>query len=309
MAAVVNVNGRIAGERDAVISVFDHGFLYGDGVYETCRTYNGRPFLFDRHLRRLRVSAERIRLRLPLSDNELLARIFDTMAAASLPGEAYVRLLVTRGIGDLSYDPTVCPEPSVVIIVKPLVEPPPEAFERGVRIVLVSILRNHPGALDPLIKSNNLLNNALAMQEALRHGGYEALMRNYRGELAECSQSNFFLVRDGVVLTPSLDAGLLDGITRDVILEIGPEAGTPVRETVILESDLDTADEAFITSTTRELLPVVLVDERVIGAGVPGPITFTLLQAYRRRAHELTQRPVASRVGQGTTQTGNRRTG
>src|SRR5438552_7360834 len=193
MAATVNVNGRMSDEQHAVISVFDHGFLYGEGVYETLRTYNGQPFLFDRHMRRLRKSAGMVALEVPLTDAQIDARFRETMAAAKLGDaahEAYIRILVTRGVGELTYDPAACPTPTVVVIVKPNVNPSHDAFDRGVRVSLVPIVRNHPGSVNPLIKSNNLLNNALAMQEAFRRGGFEGIMRNYKGELAECTQSN-----------------------------------------------------------------------------------------------------------------------
>jgi branched-chain amino acid aminotransferase len=286
MAATVNVNGRITGERDAVISVFDHGFLYGEGIYETLRTYNGRPFLYDRHVRRLRRSAQMIVLELPFTDGELAERIRETSGAANLGNaEAYIRVLVTRGIGELTYDPKATPAPSVVIIVKPNVDPPREAFEKGVKVCLSPILRNHPGSVNPMIKSNNLLNNALAMQEALRRGGTEAIMRNYRGELSECTQSNFFIVKNGIALTPPLDAGLLPGITREFMFEVGKDVGIDVREQVLHDEDLFSADECFLTSTTKEAVPIVLVDDRKIGSGVPGPVTKKLLEGYRRRAH------------------------
>jgi branched-chain amino acid aminotransferase len=287
MAAVVNVDGRITGEADARVSVFDHGFLYGEGIYETLRTYDRRPFLFDRHMRRLRASAQMIALPVPFRDDELLARVDQTVAALGGPDEAYIRVLLTRGVGELSYDPAGCPRPTVVIIVKPQVDPPAEVFERGVRIALVSVLRNHPESVNPRIKSNNLLNNALAMQEAYRRGGYEALMRNYRGELTECSMSNFFVVTGGAALTPPIDAGLLAGITREYLFELGREIGVPVREAVLHEADAFGADEAFVTSTTRELVPVVRIDDHVVGAGVPGPVTRHLLEAFRARARRI----------------------
>jgi len=291
MAATVNVNGRISDEAHASISVFDHGFLYGEGVYETLRTYNGQPFLFDRHMQRLRQSAGMLVLDVPLSDAEIDARFRETVRAANLGGpgrEAYIRILVTRGVGDLTYDPAACPVPSVVVIAKPHVEPKPEVFEKGVRAALVGILRNHPGTVNPLIKSNNLLNNALAMQEAYRRGGYEGIMRNYRGELAECTQSNFFLVKNGAALTPPIAAGLLPGITRGLLFELGREIGIEVREQVLREDDLFAADEAFLTSTTREVVPIVHVDDRPIGAGRPGPVARALLAAYRNKAQQLT---------------------
>ncbi len=297
MAATVNVNGRLFDQDTAVISVFDHGFLYGEGVYETLRTYNGQPFLFDRHMRRLRKSSGMVALDVPLTDAEIDARFRETMRVAGLGKadcEAYIRILVTRGIGELTYDTAACPTPSVVIIVKPNVDPPREAFERGVMASLVPIVRNHPGSVNPLIKSNNLLNNALAMQEAFRRGGFEGIMRNYKGELAECTQSNLFIVKDGAALTPPIDAGLLPGITREFLFEVGPEAGIPVREAVLRDADLFGADEAFLTSTTREVLPIVTVDERQIGKGTPGPVTRALLDGYRRKAQEITKAEVRS---------------
>jgi branched-chain amino acid aminotransferase len=288
---VVNVNGRIADGREATIPVFDHGFLYGEGVYETLRTYNTRPFLFDRHMRRLRKSAEMIRLDVPLGDRDMADRVDATVAAAAPAWppatEAYIRILLTRGVGELTYDPAACPTPSLVVIVKPLPIVPAAHFEQGVGVSLVDIVRNHPESVNPLIKSNNLLNNALAMQEALRRGSYEAVMRNYRGELTECTQSNLFIVRSGAALTPPLEAGLLAGITREFLFEIGGEVGVEVREAVLVDNDLFQADEAFMSGTTRELLPIVQVDGRVIGSGVPGPVTGRLLHAFRRRALEL----------------------
>jgi branched-chain amino acid aminotransferase len=293
MKATVNVNGRITDDLHAVISVFDHGFLYGEGVYETLRTYNGQPFLFDRHMRRLRTSAGMLTLQIPISDDEIDRRFRETMRAAGLDGgpnkESYIRLLVTRGVGDLSYDPAVCPEPSLVVIVKPQVDPPREAYENGVSVIIASTVRNHPGTVNPLIKSNNLINNALAGQEAIRRGAFEAVMRNYRGDLAECTTSNLFIVKNGAAVTPPLASGLLPGITRAFLFELGAERKIPVRETVLRDEDLFGADEAFLTSTTRELVPIVRVDDRPIGVGTPGPVTRALLETYRRKAEELTR--------------------
>jgi branched-chain amino acid aminotransferase len=298
MAATVNVNGRITDQEHAVISVFDHGFLYGEGVYETLRTYNGQPFLFDRHMRRLRRSADMLALSVPITDAQIDARFRETMRAGGLGDaphhEAYVRILVTRGIGELSYDPATCPVPSIVVIAKPHVEPSREVFGKGVKVALVPIVRNHPGSVNPLIKSNNLLNNALAMQEAFRRGGYEGVMRNYRGELAECTQSNLFVVKNGAALTPNLDSGLLPGITREFLFEVGTALGVAVREAVLRDEDLFGADEAFLTSTTREVVPIVQVDERRIGSGVPGPVTKALLDGYRKKAQELTRSAIAA---------------
>ena len=288
MKGAVYVNGRITPADQAVVPVYDHGFLYGEGVYEVVRTYNRAPFLYDRHMRRLRASAALIHLDVPFDDATLARWIAGTMAAAGDMDEAYVRILLTRGIGDLTYDVRATPTASLVIIVKPIDEPPARVAQDGIRICLVPILRNHPESVNPRIKSNNLLNNALAMQEAHRRGGEEALMCNYRGELSECSQSNLFVIRAGVAFTPRSSAGLLEGITRSFLFDVGRDIGVDVRDEVLFPNDLDTADEVFITSTTRELSPVVRIDDTVIGDGRPGPITLRFLEAYRRLARSST---------------------
>jgi branched-chain amino acid aminotransferase len=285
MAATVYVNGRITGEREAVVSVFDHGFVYGEGVYETLRTYQRRLFLYARHARRLRRSAQMIALDIPFTDEALAAHIAETMTAAHLDGEAYVRVLVTRGVGELTYDPKATPAPSLVIIVKPQIDPAPEAYHDGVHVAIVDIVRNHPGSVNPMIKSNNLMNSALAMQQALRSGAFEGIMRNYLGELTECTTSNLFVVKGGVALTPPIAAGLLPGITRELMFEIGREIGVEVREATLRDEDLHGADEAFLTSTTREAVPIVTADDRTIGTGRPGPVTLKLLEAFRRAAY------------------------
>jgi branched-chain amino acid aminotransferase len=294
LRGAVYVNGRIAPAAEAAIPIYDHGFLYGEGVYETLRTYNHVPFLYDGHTRRLRASAGYIALDVPFTDGELLEWISDTMAAAGEMAEAYIRVLLTRGVGELTYDVHATPRPSLVIIVKPLEEPPARVLSDGIRIALVPILRNHPGSVNPIIKSNNLLNNALAMQQANRRGAEEGLMCNYRGELSECSQANFFIVRDGVALTPKSEAGLLEGLTRSFLFEVGKEVGVEVRGDTLLPKDHESADEAFITSTTRELSPVTRIDDRVVGSGKPGPVTLRLLEGYRRRARAITQPRVSA---------------
>jgi len=286
MAATVYVNGQISSERDAVVSVFDHGFLYGEGVYEVCRTYHGQPFLLDRHLTRLRASAGLIALPVPYDDTIFLDRIAETMSAAGLlpwkPGgqDAYIRVLLTRGVGELTYDPAACKTPTLVIIARPHVAPPARVYEEGVNVAIVPIQRNAPEALNPLIKSNNLLNNALAMQRALAQSGFEAVMRNHLGELAECSQSNLFVVRDGQVLTPPLRAGLLAGITRQLALEMCRKERIPFEERSLHDEELFGADEAFLTSSTREIVPIVRVDGREIGTGRPGAVVARLRQAF-----------------------------
>jgi branched-chain amino acid aminotransferase len=298
MSAVAYVNGRICSPQDATISVFDHGFLYGEGVYEVIRTYGGGLFLVDRHFRRLRASASMITLDVGMADRALEGIVLETMAAhravagaAAQGQEILARILLTRGIGEMSYDPSKSPHPSLVVIVKPLVPLPASAYERGVAVALVSVVRNHPASVDPRIKSNNLLNNVLAMQEALRRGPFfEAILRNFRGELSECSQSNLFLVKDGTVRTPALDAGLLAGITREFVEEVAVEAGIPVVDGALYDEDLFGADEAFLTSTSKEIVPIVRVDDRVIGSGAPGPVTARLLDAYRAKARAVAGR-------------------
>jgi branched-chain amino acid aminotransferase len=293
MTAIVNVNGKITSENNAVVSVFDHGFLYGEGVYETLRTYHRRPFLLDRHLARLRNSAGMIALGVPLSDEQFADRIEQTVGAASAGAprgtEWYIRVLLTRGVGELTYDPAATPIPTVVTIVKPHVEPPAELYTSGVRVILSSIVRNHPDTVNPMIKSNNLMNCALAMQEGYRRGAFEVVMRNYRGELAECSVSNLFIVKNGAALTPPLSAGLLPGITREFMFEVGRAAGVPVRESVLKDGDLLGADEAFLTGTTREIMPIVKVDDREIASGLPGPVTKTLHETFRQMARGVMQ--------------------
>jgi branched-chain amino acid aminotransferase len=289
LPGAVYVNGTITPANQAVVPVYDHGFLYGEGVYETLRTYNKVPFLYERHMRRMRASAERLELLVPFDDETLAAWVDDTMAAVSDLREAYIRILLTRGIGDLSYDLGATPAPSLVIIVKPQPEVPSHVDQNGITLSLVPILRNHPESVNPIIKSNNLLNNAIAMQQAHRRGAEEALMCNYRGELAECSQTNFFLVRGGRLLTPPSTAGLLEGITRGFLLDLARDAGIEAHEEVLRPDDLETADETFITGTTRELSPVVRIDDRVIGNGKPGPLTLDLLQRYRKCAWATTK--------------------
>jgi branched-chain amino acid aminotransferase len=290
MAATINVNGRITGQKDAVVSVMDHGLLYGEGVYEVMRTYRRKPFLFAEHMDRMRKSGQMINLTIPMTDAEMLKTIEETAAVfygeqgdAGHGMEMYIRVLITRGVGEMTYDPAACPTPTVIVIIKPQVDPPSSAYTDGVNVTLVPVVRNHPCSINPLIKSNNLLNNALASQEALRQGGFEAIMRNYRSEISECSQSNLFIVKNGVVLTPPIDAGLLAGITRAFVFEVGGLCGVDVRETTMVDDDLWSADEMFLTSTTREIVPIVSVNNRAIASGTPGPVTQKLLAEFRRQ--------------------------
>lgn len=287
MRPVVYVNGVVTSARDAVVPVYDHGFLYGEGVYETLRTYAREPFLFNRHLTRLRHSASLMSLAVPFDDAEFLARVRSTMTAANEGdadgGEAYIRILLTRGVGELTYSLAACPVPTLVIIVKPYVAPPERTFTHGITISLVSVRRNHPDALNPMIKSNNLMNNALAMQEALGRGADEALMQNQAGDIVECAQSNVFIVAKGALVTPPLSAGLLPGITREFVMELARAEGLDVREARVTPAELLGADEVFLTGTTREVTPVVRVDDAAIAAGTPGPITRRLQAAFRAK--------------------------
>ena len=289
MEIAVNINGRLTDAANAAVSPLDRGFLFGEGVYETLRTYNRPPFLLNRHLARLRASADLISLKVPHDDDEYRDRLLETMAGLSdKKSELYLRILLTRGVGDLTYDPNTCPTPTVMMMARPYVETPTKTVDRGIKIVLSSIVRNHPQALNPRIKSNNLLNNALAMQEAIRAGADEALMCNYRGEIAECAQSNIFIVRDGIAQTPSLDTGLLEGVTRNFVFEVGEAANIPVRETILLPADLTQADEIFITGTTRAVLAVTSVEQTPVGDGRPGPITKRLAKTFLELALAMT---------------------
>ena len=281
------MNGRIADAATASIPVFDHGFLYGEGVYETLRTYHQIPFLFDLHQERLRRSAALLALPVPFTDDELLAQISATMAAHKGLNEAYIRVLLTRGVGELTYNPAACPDPTTVIIVKPFPQPPARTFTDGIKVALVGVRRNHPAALNPMIKSNNLINNALAMQEALRSGADEALMCNQAGDVVECSQSNFFIVKGRRVITPPLEAGLLPGITRAFVLDMARDEGFEAVEAAVSVADVRAADEAFITGTTREITPVVNLDTQRIGTGRPGAVSQQLLTAFHARVKQL----------------------
>ena len=284
MAIRINVNGKLGNEQDLMLSPLDLGFVFGASVYETIRTYNGRPFLLERHLKRLQESATSIHIPLDVTKGELTDRVEETLAAAS-NRESYVRIIVSAGVGALDYrwgDGEV-PRPTVVILVKPLPEVPPRLYEEGVRVALVGVVRNHPKSVSPRIKSSSLLNNMFAMREAQSRGAEEAVMLNYRGEVAEGSQSNIFLVRERAVRTPSERAGILAGITRKLVLDLAKEAGFKTREDIIYPDELRQAAEVFITSSTKEILPVVAVDDTQIGDGRPGEVTLVLLKAYRER--------------------------
>jgi len=280
MGVFASVNGTVVPAAEARVSVLDNGFTFGDSVYETLRTYGGRPFALGRHLRRLRSSAGRIGVALPLSDEVMGERLAALLAAAANP-ESYIRMIVTRGVGDISYHFDRVQGPTVVMAVKPYVPLSDRDYTEGVAASLVSLRRNAPEALDPAIKACNLLNNILAVQEAQSKGAIEAIMLNRHGEVAEGAGSNVFLVRHGEVLTPPLSAGILSGITREVLFEVALEDGVTIRERTLWPDDLWSADEAFFTSTLKELAPIRAIDGRPVGTGAPGPLTLRLLAAFR----------------------------
>lgn len=283
MSILVSIDGHVVPQHEARVSVFDTGFTFGDSVYETLRTYDGRPHALERHLRRLRRSAERLGFTPP--DDAVLRERLAALLAAAGNAESYVRWIVSRGVGDLTYRFERVQGPTVVMVVKPL-EPLPERYHaEGVAAAIVDIRRNPPWALDPAIKSSNLLNNVLATREAQARGAYEAILLNGRGEVAEGAGSNVFVVEAGRLVTPPLEAGLLAGITRELVLEQAAELGIEADEAPLAPAALVHADEAFFTSTLKEVLPIATLDGRPLGSGRPGPLTLRLLEAYRRHAH------------------------
>ena len=283
MGFFASVNGIVTPAEEARVSVLDNGFSFGDSVYETLRTYNGRPFEWGRHLRRLRASAGRLGFEIPPTNDQVLGQLDAVLKRAGNP-ESYIRLIVSRGRGDLSYHFELVKGPTVVIVVKPYAGYPARHYSEGVPVVLVKIRRNHPQALDPAIKSSNLLNNVLAVREAQARGAEEAILLNQKGDIAEGASTNVFVVRDGFLMTPVLQTGILAGITRELVLELARDLGIPAREQAIAPDELLSADEAFLTSTTREVVPIRTVDDRAVGPSQPGPLTLRILEAFRAYA-------------------------
>ena len=277
--AKVSIDGRVVGGRDAQVSVFDRGFLYGDSVFEVFRTYAGVPFAIREHLERLARSADRLMIRMPVSIEALSEEVMEAIGAAG-PGESYVRVVLTRGSGPLTYDPTTATVPLRVIIVAPVSERPRELYEQGAAVVLLSASRPTDDARAAGAKASNYLANLLAVHEAHERGAHEAIVLGRRGQVLEGASSNIFLVRDGRVVTPKPEPGILVGITRAVVLQVARDQGIEVEERELLPAELYEADEAFITSSIREVMPVVSVDGRPVGDGVPGPITRTLRKGY-----------------------------
>ncbi|MCP5523452.1 MAG: branched-chain-amino-acid transaminase [Verrucomicrobiales bacterium] len=280
----VFIDGKFYSEQDAKISVFDHGLLYGDGVFEGIRAYNGRVFKLREHLERLFDCAKAIALEIPMSLEELTRAVVETCRENEIT-DGYVRLLVTRGIGTLGLNPNRCKNPSVVVIAGRIQLYPPELYEHGMEIVTVATTRNHHNAVNPAIKSLNYLNNVLAKIEANVAGVEEAIMLNAQGYVAECTGDNIFIVRRGVLHTPPLHAGALYGITRGVVMDLAREAGVTVSESTLTRFDLYVAEECFLTGTGAEIVPVVKIDGRKIGSGTPGALTRDLVAKYRELTH------------------------
>ena len=284
MGRSIYLNGKMVPDEEAVISVFDHGLLYGDGVFEGIRAYNGRVFRLVEHIRRLYESAHSILLTIPLSQEEMIKAVVDTVNANKLR-DAYIRLVVTRGVGDLGMDPRKCKQAQVFIIADKITLYPEELYDKGLEVITVATRRNIAEALEPKIKSLNYLNNIHAKIEANRAGVLEALMLTNQGYICEGTGDNIFIYRRGELLTPPAYLGILEGITREAIIELAAREGIPLREVPFTRHDLYVSEECFLTGTAAEVIPVIEVDQRLIGSGKPGPITKRLIKLFR----ELTQ--------------------
>lgn len=280
---LIYLNGKFVPREEAKISVFDHGLLYGDGVFEGIRSYNGRVFKLDEHLKRLYDSAKAIRLEIPLSLEEMREVVLETLRRNNLR-DAYIRLVVTRGEGDLGLDPDKCRKPTIFCIADKIVLYPERYYKEGLRVITVSTRRNYVEALNPRIKSLNYLNNILAKIEGKLAGVEEAIMLNADGYVVECTGDNIFIVRSGSLITPPVYIGALEGITRNTVIELAKGMGIEVREEPFTRYELYTADECFLTGTAAEVIPVVEVDGRPIGDGKPGQLTLKIMEAFREYA-------------------------
>lgn len=272
----VFLNDRFVRKEEAVVSVFDHGFLYGDGVYETLRSYGSRIFMRDQHLARLRRSAESIGLTIPIPDTQWPDLLHEAMRRNEVGTDrvdAYLRITISRGEGEIGLDPALCPRPTVVIMTKPLHASAPHLSRDGVSLTVAQTRRNLPEALSPQIKSTNFLNNILAKRESIAAGTFDSLFLNWKDELTECTISNLFFISQGVVHTPALDCGILDGITRTIVMTLAAEEGLPVQEGHYHLTDLRKAEECFLTNTSMEVMPVSRIETFPIGDGRPGPLT------------------------------------
>ncbi len=277
----IYINGQFYDKAEAKISVYDHGLLYGDGVFEGIRVYSGKVFRLREHLERLYDCARAVALEIPLTREQMGEAVVATVRA-NAKQDGYIRLVVTRGAGSLGLDPRRTSDPQVIIIVDDITLYPPEMYENGMEIVTAATIRNHPNALNPRVKSLNYLNNIMAKVEGLRAGCQEALMLNHKGEVAECTGDNVFLVKRGVLRTPPLDAGILEGVTRNAVIELAKQADILVEEISLTRHDVYTADEVFLTGTAAEVIPVVKCDGRAIGTGKPGPVTKRLRERFQQ---------------------------
>jgi branched-chain amino acid aminotransferase len=278
----IYLDGKFVDQSEAKISVFDHGLLYGDGIFEGIRIYQGNVFRLEEHLERLEYSAKAILLKMPWSRKEISDAVCETCRQNQLT-DGYIRLVVTRGVGDLGLSPWLCPKPSIFIIANKIALYPEEHYTTGLSIVTVPTRRLNPAALSPSVKSLNYLNNILAKIEAKQFGALEAIMLNDQGYVAECTGDNIFIIHKGEIITPAASQGALKGITRDAILDMARELDVPVREANLTRYDVWNADECFLTGTAAEVIPVVKLDGREIGTGKPGVITQKVLAAFRRR--------------------------
>lgn len=274
------LNTKLVSEPEAKVSVWDRGFLYGDGVYETVRVYDGKIFRAAEHWKRLDHSLAGIHLKIPWSHGFLTRAALSTLKANRLK-ECLVRVTISRGVGELGYDPSTCKKPTLAVLALPVRKDLIELWQKGVKIAIVKVRRNHPASLNPAIKSTNCLNGIFAKMESLKKGAFEGLFLNLDGHLAEGTISNIFIVKSGILKTPALDCGLLDGVTRGAVIETAKKSDFQVFETRIKPFELFEADEAFLTSTTMELMPVIQVDRKKIGSGQPGPVTKFLHEQFR----------------------------
>jgi len=282
----IYLNGKLVPEQKATVSVFDHGLLYGDGIFEGIRTYGGKVFLLDEHIDRLYDSAKCILLDIPMSRQEMADAVRKTCRANGTDN-GYIRLIVTRGVGSLGLNPYLCKTPQVIIIAASIQLYPEELYTKGMAVVTCGAKRNHPEAINPRIKSLNYLNNVLAKIEAINAGVKEAIMLNHLGYIAEATGDNIFAIKNEVITTPPSWCGALEGITRGCVMKMAKEMGYTVREDVMTRYDLYTADEVFLTGTAAEIIGVSEVDRRVIGEGKPGPITMRLTERFRAYTDEV----------------------
>jgi branched-chain amino acid aminotransferase len=278
----IYLDGNFVDQSEAKISVFDHGLLYGDGIFEGIRLYQGNVFRLEEHLERLEYSAKAILLKMPWTRKEISDATCETCRQNGLT-DGYIRLVVTRGVGDLGLSPWLCPKPSLFIIANKIALYPEEHYTTGLSIVTVPTRRINPAALSPAVKSLNYLNNILAKIEAKQFGALEAIMLNDQGYVAECTGDNIFIIHKGEIITPAASQGALKGITRGTILDIAKELNVPLREADLTRYDVWNSDECFLTGTAAEVIPVVKLDGREIGSGKPGPITQRILTSFRRR--------------------------